>query len=381
MICDKEKCNGCFACNNICPKKAISMTEDNNGFIYPKIDTSKCINCNLCKKVCPSLNNPLFNKPDKCYAIQNKDPKELSKSSSGGAATLFVNYFLQKNWIVYSSVYESGFRINHIRIKDKNNMNNMRGSKYVHSYINNTYALAKKDLLNNKNVLFIGTPCQIAGLKSFLIKDYDNLYTIDLICHGVPSQSYLKDELTKKVSLKEIKDIKFRYNNTFAISINDGHLLSTLNDSLYYNAFMNGLIYRENCYSCIYAGPNRCSDITIGDFWGLHESSILYDKKDQGVSVVLINSTKGNELFDNIKNNSIYEERDISEAIQGNSQLRAPVKKPNNYDKFKRDYIKLGFEKSYKKNYYQYYLKNKIKNNSMIYKLYEEFRRKKYERK
>ena len=373
MICNREDCTGCFACYNVCPKKAIKMIEDDNGFIYPSIDKKKCVNCNLCKKVCPSINDVKLNEIIQCYALQRKNNKELIESSSGGAASLFIESFINNSGIVYSTSFENKFKINHIRIEKMDCLNGVRGSKYVHSYVNNTFLEAKNDLLKNKKVLFIGTPCQIAGLKKFLMKDYENLYTIDIICHGVPSQKYLKDELEEFFDINKINNIKFRYNNSFIISVNNNNFLS-VNESPYYFGFMTGLIYRENCYSCKYANSKRCSDITIGDFWGLDSNSKLYEKRDQGISVLLLNSDKGTKLFDMIKDVSIYEERDILEAIKGNSQLRNPVKKPKRYERFKNDYIRYGFKKAFMKNYYIFYYKNKIKNTSFVLKILKLFR-------
>lgn len=351
MICEKGKCNGCFACFNICPKKAISMVEDENGFIYPKIDESKCINCGLCRKVCPSLEDCSFKSSINCYACQQKDQDKLSKSTSGGLAYIFSECILNQGGIVYGSIFEKGFKINHVRIDNIDDLNKIRGSKYVHSYVNYSFSEVKKDLLSSKTVLFIGTPCQIAGLRKFLMKEYDNLYTVDIICHGVPSQKYLRDEISKYAVLDNIDDLKFRKNNEykFVISCDNKIIEKGIEESLYLQGFFEGALFRENCYSCRYAKHERVSDITIGDFWGLGSDSILFDKKDKGVSVAFVNTEKGKSLFNLSNDNFVFEERKKEEAYVLNTQLNHCVSIPKKYYKFKNDYIKYGFDKAYKK--------------------------------
>lgn len=368
MICPKEKCTGCFACHNICPKNAINMVEDEFGYIYPVIDEKKCINCNLCKKVCPSLNPIKAIYPQKCYAMYAKDKKIRDESTSGGAATIFSTYIIKNGGVVYGATYSKGI-INHLRIDNLKDLPKLKGSKYVHSYILDTYKEAKKDLTNNKKVLFIGTPCQIAGLKRYLMKDYDNLYLIDIICHGVPSQKYLKDEIgenNEKVSFRSKDGFILKTYNTLNESKS-----TELSDSNYYSSFMSGLIYRENCYNCFYAKPERISDITIGDFWGLGKDSKLYDYDNSGVSVILPITDKGIKLFEECCDKMIYEERKIEEAINGNAQLRYATLKPKNYYKFQKVYLKSGFSTAYKKTNKIKILKRKLKNNKYIYEIYK----------
>lgn len=377
MICEKNKCTGCFACFNICPKKAIEMIEDDNGFIYPQINKEKCVDCGLCKKVCPALNKPETHEPKKCYAMQAKDSEKLKNSTSGGAATIFSEFILNNSGVVYGSAFEKGFKINHIRIDRIEELEKIKGSKYVHSYINDIFSQVKKDLTNGKKVLFTGTPCQVAGLKRYLMKEYENLYCIDIICHGVPSQRYLKDELAKDIKVEKISSLKFRKDDEFKIiaKTNDSILkIMDLEESMYYSGFMDGFFYRENCYNCIFANSKRVSDITIGDFWGIHEDCKLYKNKQKGLSVILPITEKGITLIEECKNNMLLEERKIEEAINGNSQLNNPTKMNKNYYKFKKTYVKKGFFKSYRKhrifNIIKKQIKNKIKNNRFIYKIY-----------
>lgn len=373
MVCDKKNCVGCFACYNICPKNAIDMVEDDNGFIYPKINNNECINCNLCKKVCPSLNDLEYRIPKKCYAMQRKNKTKLNESSSGGVASVLAEEFLHCGGIVYASVFEKKFKIHHIRISNLNDLDKMKGSKYVHSYIEDTYKNLKNDLQNKKQVLFIGTPCQVAGLKMFLIKKYDNLLCVDLICHGVPSQLYLKNELDTMVNINKINDLKFRKNNDFRmLVINDKKVIldKEMDKLRYYQGFMRSLFYRENCYDCKYAREERIGDITIGDFWGLSKESTLYSNRDDGVSVVLICSSKGEEIINKCKSKFKIDKRPIDEAINGNSQLRHPAIKNKKYKKFKKKYVKLGFFRAYDKTWPIICLKNKMKKNKFVLNTY-----------
>ncbi len=355
MICQKSDCTGCHACYNICPKKAISMIEDEFGSIYPKIDKEKCINCNLCKKVCPALNKTNTNQPLNCYAMQVKNREKLQASTSGGAATIISEKFIKNNGIVYGCAFEKGFKIHHIRIDNINDLKKLRGSKYVHSYIEDSYKNVKKDLDNNRMVLFIATPCQIAGLKRYLLREYNNLYTIDIVCHGVPSQKLLKEELINNVgekALMESNSIQFRSDEGFVLKLKSKDKViykKNINDSEYYYGFYKSIFYRDNCYTCQYASSYRVSDLTIGDFWGLGEDSKFYGVRNKGVSLLLPLTEKGQKLIDLSKNDIDLEERDIIEALKGNDQLNHPAVKNNKNEKFKKIYPSLGLKKSIKK--------------------------------
>ena len=200
---DKSKCCGCSGCMNICPKNAIIMKEDKNGFKYPIVDKEKCINCGLCEKVCPILNNKKEQQKEiKAYACYNKNIEERLKSSSGGIFILLAKEILKRNGIVFGAAFDENFNVKHISIDNEKDIEKLMGSKYVQSNMGKVYKEVKEFLENGKYILFSGTPCQIEGLKKFLKKDYDKLYTQDIICHGVPSpkiwQMYL--EYQKKIS-------------------------------------------------------------------------------------------------------------------------------------------------------------------------------------
>lgn len=378
QICSKEDCTGCFACYNICPVNAIKMQEDEHGFIYPQVCEDKCRKCDLCKSICPVINKVEFKEIKKCYAMYAKDEEIREKSSSGGAATVFSQYILKNKGVVYGATFnKNNIEVRHIRITEIEDLEKLRGSKYVHSYVYDSYMLVKKDLLDSKKVLFIGTPCQIAGLKAFLKKEYDNLYTIDLICHGVPSRKYLCDEILYNIGKIDIDNLTFRDGGFRLRLLKDGNKIfdASVSESIYYDLFMNGLSFRENCYDCLYAKDSRISDITIGDFWGLESDSRFYGDKDKGVSVLLPITSKGECLINLVKSEIVVEERSIAEAIKGNEQLNHPFKKRLKYFKFYKNYLSNGYVKSYKKIRFlkvaKKNLKNNLKKNKIIIKLYK----------
>lgn len=377
MVCEKEKCTGCFACYNICPKKCIEMKEDAIGFVYPEIDLDKCIKCGACKKVCPQLDDTTtLIKPKKAYAMYNKNDEIRSSCTSGGAATTFYTHILNNGGIVYGCGNIENDEISFLRIDNINNLDKLKGSKYVHSYIKDIFKQVKDDLVNSRKVLFIGTPCQVDGLKQFLKKDYDNLILIDIICHGVPSQKLLKDEIMSH-NLKNVSKISFRGNDGFKFKIFDNKREMFRNDmeeNSYYYGFMNAIFYRPNCYNCKYATSSRVSDMTIGDFWGLSENSKLYGSKDKGISVLLPITKKGQQLIEECKNQMILEERPLEEAINGNNQLMQPVNIHPKTEKFKRTYIKKGYLKACNTFMWKNKIKYCLKNNKTVYKLYKKIK-------
>lgn len=374
MICQKDKCTGCYACYNICHKKAISFNEDDFGFIYPHVDKEKCIDCGLCKKICPQINDKLkMIQPNKVYAAYSNDNQIREKSTSGGLATIISKEILSQGGVVYgaANLFEKK-EFEYIRIDDEKKLYTIQGSKYVHCYVKDAYINAKGDLLQRKKVLFIGTPCQIAGLKAFLMKEYDNLYTIDIICHGVPSQKLLFEDLKyNNIAKKNFDIVRFRNRMGYNLSIyknkndfenNNPTKSIYANLDYFFKNFLRGNIFRENCYSCKYANDNRISDITLGDFWGLNKDSKAYDDERLGISVVICNNIKGEILFSLIKNEITFDERTYDEAKKFNEQLKHPMKKSKQYYIFRENYLKKGFLKTMKKmNLIKDYLKyNKL---------------------
>lgn len=350
IICPIEKCTGCFACLNICPKGAIIMTEDKYGFLYPKIDINICIKCGLCEKVCPVLTPVRLNEPLSTYAAVSSE--EVLTSSSGGAAAVMTKYILSKGGIVYGCVQYNYKNICHARIDNINDIKLLKGSKYVQSFIGTIFGDVKSDLCKGVDVLFIGTPCQIAGLRNYLGKDYDNLYTSDLVCHGVPSLKMLIDDISliKKSSFSDTVCFRENIDGKVVYGIflkgDNGVLKSKVRfpSDPYLTAFMSGLSFRECCHLCKYAGSTRVGDITLADFWGLGKESKI--NTYNGVSLLLLNSDKGRNLFNEFSHMLSYEKRNLGEAIAGNGQLQKPFIRPECKDEFLNIYLRCGLKKA-----------------------------------
>lgn len=348
LFAEKKDCCGCGACMNICPKTAIHMEKDEYGFVYPKIDTEKCVECGACKKVCAFQNEPTRKQPQRVYAIASKNNDLVKKSASCGLFATMAVQVLEQGGCVYGAVMqheEHELHIRHVCCETKKELYHLQGSKYVQSSLGNIFKDVQKKLKNDIFVLFSGTPCQVDALKSYLRKDYPNLLTVDIICHGVPSEQFFNDYIhyTEKKIGGEISEFKFRDKsagwglNAKAKYTNDkgenaDYSVSYL-DSSYYDLFLSAKIYRENCYKCPYATSNRCGDITIGDYWGIedeHPETLEQNggrlSEKNGISVSLINSDKGIAFFDEIKEQFDYYESTFEKAAKRNTQLVHPVK-------------------------------------------------------
>ena len=368
-IVDNSKCCGCHACFNICPKGAIKMIEDDKGFKYPIIDEKKCINCGLCEKVCPILNAKKNEYEKKVYAIINKNESERINSSSGGIFILLAKTIINKGGIVFGAAFDDDFKVKHICIDTIDDIYKLQGSKYVQSEIKDTYKKVKKFLEQDKYVLFTGTSCQIEGLKTYLIKDYDKLYTQDIICHGVPSpkvwQKYL--EYQKENNNENIRSISFRNKDNgwslFRTKILfDNKIYSkSLSDDIFMKAFLRNTCLRSSCYNCSFKNDYRNSDITLADFWGVKSAHPnLFD--DKGTSVVIINSKKGEELFNHIKSYCIYEESKMDYIYKFNPAYLKSAIKDKKYDQFFQNIDNMQFDILVKKCVSQDSLFSKCKN-------------------
>lgn len=375
-ICKKEKCTGCFACYNVCPQKCIQMKEDKLGYIYPKIDETKCKNCGLCREICPQLEQPKLVKPQHAYAVYNREDSMREASTSGGVAATFYRYIIEKNGVVYGVDQIQQGKVNFIRVDKVEKLDSLKGSKYVHAYVQDAFAKVKKDLMKQIPVLFIGTPCQIDGLKAYLRRDYNNLITIDIICHGVPSQQFLRDELKQHIKdINSVQKVTFRTRNAYELKIDtlkkENKNEKKMAGDYYLLGFMNALFLRENCYHCPYAKVGRVSDMTIGDFWGLSEDAKLYDKEGKGVSLVMPITNNGAELLQKCQDKLRIEERTVEEAVKGNTQLRHPSIRSKYVVRFKKNYYKKGYIYAYKK---ARTLKQALRENQTIYKIYKKIK-------
>lgn len=337
----KDKCTGCTACYNSCPYGAIDMASNDEGFFEPKINYNKCKYCGICYNVCPELNLDIKKLPKQVsYAAYIKDNNILN-SSSGGIFYIIAEKILKNNGVVYGCAWNINMEASHIRIAAINEINRLQGSKYVQSKLNEIFKEVEHDLFNNRVVLFSGTPCQISGLKTFLNKEYNNLYTIDLVCHGVPSPllfKIYKEWLERKHSSKLV-DYNFRdkINNDWGVNarmIFDNKVIyRRAKLDPYFKAFTNGLTYRRCCYTCNYANKNRISDITLADYWGIEKNHETFFNP-KGVSLLIINSVKGESLLDLIHKDINFIETDLRLALKYNLNLNRPSYKPS-----EREYV------------------------------------------
>lgn len=352
-ICEKKSCTGCTACMNNCPKKAIKMENNSEGFLYPVIDEHKCINCGLCKKICPVLNTKEKKSLNKCYVGYIKDNETIMDSSSGGIFYLLAIKVLEENGVVIGAAFNKKHELNHIAIEKKQEIKELMGSKYLQSNLNNIFDYVK-NVINKRKILFVGTPCQVAGLKSFLKKEYENLITIDLICHGAPSQKmfqkyieYLEKENSDKLVTYNFRDKSTgwdTYSNEAKFKNKEIKELSTKN--YYMGLFLSNNALRESCYNCNFKLGNKYSDITLGDFWGIKNyHKEMYNRK--GTSAIIINTKKGEEVFTSINNALIYKECEIEEIVGGNPSLKYSSKRPKNRTKFYNDIDYLEFNTLY----------------------------------
>ncbi len=367
-ITDMNQCSGCGACVACCPVNAIKFIEDRHRRRTPEIDPERCIECGLCVKTCP-INHGGFlseQESEKCYALRAKDKGKISGCSSGGVATVISGHIIEQGGHVFGCRFNEAAELLFTECSTEEELETIKGSKYVQSNLTRCYPEIRKRLENGEKVLVVGLPCQIAGVKGYLKKEYENLFLVDLICHGVPPAVYLQEHL-RKYSKTGFQKIRFRGKDGFVLALSDGsgqevYAARARRDEYYYG-FLQGLIYRENCYRCQYATIKRVSDITIGDFWGLDKSTLKHDY-DGPISVGLINTEKGRILFEQIKDSFICEERPLAEAVAGNDQLKSPMR-PDEEDRkiFREYYPRLGYDRAFRKTkaYRQTVRKEKLK--------------------
>ncbi|MBS4760482.1 MAG: polysaccharide pyruvyl transferase family protein [Clostridium sp.] len=328
-------CTGCGACLCVCPVDAISMKESESGFLYPEIDEQKCTDCGLCKARCPILSYDSLIKSEcrLCYAASASD--EIRKnSSSGGVFSVLAEQIIKQHGYVCAAAFDENFILEHKITNDLNELGKFRGSKYLQSKAYVTYIQIEKLLKDKKKVLFVGTPCQVAGLKAFLKTDYETLFSVDIICHGVPSNKiflkYLQEEISDVSNLKSFnfRDKKDCWNSELILSYElknkDEKNYIKAKKSSYMCAFLQNLSLRKSCNSCPFTNTHRVSDITIGDFWGYKKDKRLKNDS-KGLSVILLNSEKGTAFLSEVQANFNYIQKSNTKiAINGNIPLRMP---------------------------------------------------------
>lgn len=365
-------CCGCASCVQRCPKQCITLEGNNEGFFYPVVDVEKCVECGLCEKVCPVLHESKSREPLNVFAAINEDEVIRKESSSGGVFTALAENVISEGGVVFGARFDDKWQVQLDCTDNVDGLKHFRGSKYVQARVGDTYKRAESYLKQGKKVLFSGTPCQIAGLRMYLGREYDNLLCVDFVCHGVPSpkvwERYLRELVARKceknsvlfssnkLSISEenafIKGISFRdkklgwkkfsfvfrgkLTKATAVGEKNSVLFSAMHrDDVYMRAFLSDLILRPSCYDCRCKSGKSGADITIADFWGIQYVAPEMDD-DKGTSLVLINSNKGDILYKGLKlRNS---EQSYRDAVRYNPSIVRSVKVPKKRDLFWKQY-------------------------------------------
>lgn len=333
----KDNCCGCYACVNVCPKDCISMEEDSEGFNYPCVDKSKCVDCTLCEKVCPIINKDKVaqgsNEEDNTYVAYTKNATVRKKSSSGGMFTELAESVLKNNGVVFGCAFDDDFNAHHIMIDNISDLEKLRGSKYIQSQIESTYKEAERILKNGQLVLFSGVACQIAGLNSYLRKDYNNLITVDVLCHGVPSGKAWRKYIDDNQKRHNAKLNKYYFRNkdngwkVFTVKQmymdNQGES-SPFNKDSFMQLFLGEVCLRPSCHNCRFKDIRRPSDITLGDCWGVQNYMPEMDD-DKGTSVVIAHTKKGVNILNSVKNNLVIKKAKLDRALPPTADSRKSV--------------------------------------------------------
>lgn len=344
---DDLSCCGCLSCEAVCPRNAISMTVNKKGFVVPIIDDDKCINCGQCLKVCDFKKNQITDSNiERAFSFVVKDKRVLKNSTSGGAFSAMSNVVLAHSGCIIGAIMDE-FTVHHVVAEDMTLRDKMRGSKYVQSNTEGIWEQVRKILTQGKEVLFTGTPCQCAALRSFLGKEYDNLTVVDFLCHGVPNNRMFKEhvEYLSRHFGASVVGFSFRnkvfgwdsYNNIVYLS--NGKAKSRWINQIYYSFFSRNLSLRPSCHQCPYRSLHRPSDITIADFWGIEK--LTGRKNQEGVSLVLTHSEKGLSLVKNAKIESHVREYPMESVL---FRIQTSPSKPNaRCDSFWKTYLEQGY--------------------------------------
>lgn len=345
----KTDCCGCTACANVCPHAAISMQPDGLGFQYPSVDIGKCVDCGLCNKVCQfnsDYDRYLNYASPIVYSVRHNDEVQLARSQSGAVFYALANHFSLDGGLVYGAAFTDNWRVRHIKADDPKKLESLRMSKYVQSDLGRIFHSVKEDLREGHKVLFSGTACQVAGLKSFVPnKLHNNLVCIDIVCHGVPSPKiwtdyidYLEEKYSSKIVKACFRDKRFGWHGakeSFQFA-NGNEIFARTSNRLYFS----GLSLRESCTVCHFTNTSRVGDITLGDHWGIPKDS-PFEKDAKGLSLVLVNSEKGKQLFDAVRDNLFVEIIEDKSYLQ--PQLLHPAKQNPRHEAFVKDYERYGF--------------------------------------
>ncbi|MBR4909258.1 MAG: Coenzyme F420 hydrogenase/dehydrogenase, beta subunit C-terminal domain [Acidaminococcaceae bacterium] len=350
----KQDCSGCSACASVCPKNCIEMRADEQGFRYPHVNYEECVHCGLCDQVCEKAAKGVVSETiPKGYGACANDQKLRFGSSSGGIFTLLAEKVLEENGIVVGAAFSDDFRsVRHVVVDSPNGLAALRGSKYLQSNIGDSFKKVKEYLQNGRNVLFSGTPCQVAGLKAYLKKDYENLLCVDIVCHGVPSAGVwakycneIENGLGGKIDKVNFRHKKFGWADyAVSVSLKGGKdLFLFKNEDPYIRLFLNDYSLRPSCYHCNHKGINRKSDITLADFWDVKK--LLPEVSDgKGTSLLLVHSEKGLRYVKAISELVNIKEVDTIQAVNHNLSTIQSARRPSEADSFWKDFESLTID-------------------------------------
>lgn len=352
----KQECCACTACVLSCPKACITLKPDEEGFLYPEIDKGVCIDCGLCERVCP-VEHPIYSNRENpaTFAAMLKDVNQRKQSSSGGLFYAIAGWIVQQGGKVYGATIDDELQVKHIGVEHMEDLRLLRGSKYVQSDLQDVFVDVKQELISGRWCYFVGTPCQVAGLKSYLRKDYEKLLTSDLVCHGVPSQWLFNQHIDylEKTYKGKISGYQFRNNGGWGVC-EIFNLTTPKGKSKYYSfpsyilssylySFMYAMTYRHSCYDCKFARIPRQGDITLADYWGVKEFFPDMDAS-AGVSLILANTAKGSDIIGHISEEVILKESKIRDGSKYNGNLVKVSKKSEYRDKVYEMIQKKGYK-------------------------------------
>lgn len=358
FICSDADCVGCSACQNICTKNCISMVRNSEGFLYPKINNNSCVRCGLCGKVCPIINNEADSGiiPTTFGAFSINEANRMA-SSSGGVFMLLGESIINRGGVVVGPIFDENFNVVHHVSSSLEELKLMRGSKYVQSDLGNIYSLIEQELIDGKEVLFSGTPCQVSGLKSYLRKDYVNLYAQDIVCHGIPSPmiwnkyiSFLEKKYDSKVLAFNFRCKDNGWSSySIKVTLENGMVISEpAKDNMYFLSYMMGMHFRKCCSNCKFKKIHYVSDLTLGDLWGITDIKPSIND-DKGTSLIMVHTEKGQRMLDKIKSNLSLFPVEYSAAIKYNKSIIESSKHSSVRNNFLKDAIKIDFKKLFKK--------------------------------
>lgn len=354
LLCDKVACTGCMACKNVCPVDAIQSYPDDEGFIRPVINNEKCIQCGKCRKICPRINEVARSQREKkVYACWLKNKKLRKMSTSGGAFSALAQWILLQDGVIFGAGFDNDLKVVHKKVETIKALEELRGSKYVQSDTGYTFQEVKLCLTEGKKVLYSGTACQIDGLYAYLGDRYEGqLFTIDLVCHGVPSPKVFKDYLdyvqdkygarAKKVYFRNKEPGWYVFGMKIVFENEKIYKADTYEDP-FIRGFLRELFLRPSCHQCNYAGTSRVADITLADFWGYMDTCRADRDNDKGISMVMLNTENGEHIFQNVRRQLCIFSRPLEEAVNGNPALNKCFAPSEKRGQFWRDYREKGF--------------------------------------